>query len=244
MMDMTKICAYATMIAATFFGGTSLLLLGVFLLLGPIRVVDPGFSTVGALVLDGVLCLMFCLQHSGMVRKSFQRQLETIVPGHYHGAVYAITSGVTLLALLLFWQPTDLTLVSAQGPLRWLFRGACFGAALGFVWGVHSLGSFDGFGIRPIQVILQGKTIKPALFSIRGPYRWVRHPLYAFVLVLLWSYPDLTADRLLLNVSWTIWIFTGAVLEERDLVSAFGESYREYQRQVPMLLPLRIPRWN
>jgi hypothetical protein len=56
------------------------------------------------------------------------------------------------------------------------------------------------------------------------------------------TYSDLAADRLLFNILWTIWIFLGSVLEERDLESEFGASYLEYQKQVPMLLPLRMPK--
>jgi hypothetical protein len=32
-------------------------------------------------------------------------------------------------------------------------------------------------------------------------------------------------------------IFIGSILEERDLVSDFGDIYRDYQRKVPMLIP-------
>lgn len=241
MIDRWKIRLYATIFTAKLLGGGALFLLAVFLLLGPIRFIHMELSSVGALGLDGALCLAFILQHSGMVRKSFQRRLEAILPGHYQGALYAISSGAMLLMLLLFWQPSHFTLVSAHGPLRWLLRGCYFAGILGFVWGVCALGSFDGFGIGPLKAAMGRKTPKETPFVIRGPYRWVRHPLYAFTLVLLWSYPDLTADRLLLNVMWTVWIFIGAHLEERDLVRTFGESYRVYQRQVPMLLPLRIP---
>ena len=236
--------AYATIFAAYLFGGTSLLLFGLFLLAGPLYVVNLGLSTTGALALDGALSLIFFLQHSWMVRKSFQRRLGAIVPEHYHGALYAIVSGALLLLFLLFWQPTDSMIASAGGLFRWFLRGFFFAAVLGMAWGAQALGSFDGFGIRPIKLKLQDKTLREMPLTIRGPYRWVRHPQYVFVLVMLWSYPDLTADRLLLNVSWTIWIFIGSVLEERDLVATFGESYREYQRQVPMLLPLRLPRWG
>jgi protein-S-isoprenylcysteine O-methyltransferase Ste14 len=31
----------------------------------------------------------------------------------------------------------------------------------------------------------------------KGPYRWVRHPLYLFLMVIIWSGPVLTLDRLL-----------------------------------------------
>ena len=46
----------------------------------------------------------------------------------------------------------------------------------------------------------------------RGASMWL-------ALVLLWSYQDLTADRLLLNITWSIWVIVGTVLEERDLVA-------------------------
>jgi protein-S-isoprenylcysteine O-methyltransferase Ste14 len=76
---------------------------------------------------------------------------------------------------------------------------------------------------------------------IWGPYRWVRHPLYLTTLLMICSHPDLTADRLLFNILFTVWILAGTVLEERDLVDAYGDDYREYQRAVPMLIPYRKP---
>jgi len=59
---------------------------------------------------------------------------------------------------------------------------------------------------------------------------------------MLWSYPDITADRLLFNVTWTLWIVIGAYFEERDMVANFGEPYREYRRRVPILVPWRLPK--
>ena len=84
--------------------------------------------------------------------------------------------------------------------------------------------------------------IVPPVMVVKGAYRWVRHPLYLAVLLMIWSYPVLTVDRLLFNMLWTLWIVTGTVLEERDLVAGFGDEYRDYERNVPMLLPTRIPR--
>jgi methanethiol S-methyltransferase len=237
---LSAIAAYLTVTAAQVIGGGSLLLLGVFLFRGPFHFVDLRLSTPAALFLDGFLCLAFCVQHSGMVRQSFRQRLEAVVPRHYHGAIYAITSGSVLLALLVLWQSGTPNLVSLDGAGRWLLRGLAVAAIFGFVWGIRALGSFDAFGVRPVMAKLRGKKLKDMPLTIRGPYKWVRHPLYTCVLLLLWSSPDLSADRLLLNVIWTVWIVLGAALEERDLVSHFGESYTKYQRDVPMLIPWRV----
>jgi protein-S-isoprenylcysteine O-methyltransferase Ste14 len=65
----------------------------------------------------------------------------------------------------------------------------------------------------------------------------VRHPLYLFMLLLIWSTPRFSTDQLLFNVLWTVWIIVGTRLEERDLLVEFGQTYREYQASVPMLMP-------
>ena len=74
--------------------------------------------------------------------------------------------------------------------------------------------------------------------TVAGPYRWVRHPLYLFMILMIWFYPDLTRDRLLFNLLWTAWIVIGSWFEEIDLISEFGDAYCQYQKRVPMLVPL------
>jgi protein-S-isoprenylcysteine O-methyltransferase Ste14 len=72
-----------------------------------------------------------------------------------------------------------------------------------------------------------------------GPYRWVRHPIYAGLLVaLLGSVIALGEVRGLIALA----LFTLAFLrriagEERLLAEEFGAAYRQYRREVPRLLP-------
>ena len=108
--------------------------------------------------------------------------------------------------------------------------------------GISGNGRFDGLGLRAIRRHLRGEESREPCFVVRGPYRWVRHPLYTCALVLIWAHPQVTLDRLLFAVLWTAWIVVGTRLEERDLVAHFGEPYRRYQREVPMLLPWKRPR--
>ncbi len=232
--------ARLTVLAARTAGLASVLAFVVFVLNGPIRVVQLASTTASALLLDGLLCGAFFVQHSWMVRRSFQDRIARFVPRPYIPAIYAIASGLTLGVLLVAWQPTGLVIASAAGPLRWVWRSLAVLGVVVFAAGVRALRYFDPFGVRPIEAMSSGRQPRQVPLTIRGPYRWVRHPLYSAMLLLIWSYPELTADRLLFNVAWTTWIVVGTILEERDLVSVFGAEYRRYQRHVPMLIPVRL----
>lgn len=222
-------------------GGASLAAFGLALAFGPLEVVSLHLEPRTALVWDAGLCLLFFVQHSGMVRVSFRDRLTRHVPPHYHAALYSIVSGVALLLLVGLWQRPGIPLLTVEGGARWALRGIFALAGVGFLWAVRSLSSFDSFGLEPIRARIRGAEPRRTPLAVRGAYRWVRHPLYSLLLVFLWTSPDLTADRLLFNGLFSVWIVIAARLEERDLVREFGDDYRDYQREVPMLVPWRRP---
>ena len=226
--------------ASATLGAGSLLLLLVFLFFGPLGIADLGSDDRTALAFDVVLSLLFFLQHSAMTRSGFRSRLSRWVPEEFQAAVYSAVSGFVLVAVLLLWQGAGEPLISATGPARWALRGLFALSLLGFAWGARALGRFDALGLRAIGRHRRAKPAEVLRFRVRGPYRWVRHPLYFFALLLFWAQPELTSSRLLFNALWMSWVFVGTVLEERDLVATFGQAYRDYQRRVPMLIPYRL----
>jgi protein-S-isoprenylcysteine O-methyltransferase Ste14 len=235
-----KVTSYVMLILTYLVGVVSLLLWMVFLFYGSLNLVNLGLGEIAGLGLNASLSLAFFVQHSVMIRRSFRRRLAKFIRAEYHGALFTIASGSVLLILVAFWQKSAYVLATPQGIIRWLMRAVFILAILGFYWGFRALGSFDGFGVSPILNNSRGKDPSSMPFIVRGPYRWVRHPLYFFCLLLIWSCPNLSLDRMLYNVLWSTWILVGSVLEERDLVADFRQSYRDYQRKVPMLIPWRI----
>jgi protein-S-isoprenylcysteine O-methyltransferase Ste14 len=238
-----RVAAWLMLTLSAGLGGVSLVAFAVFLFAGAPGVIVLDVGLWGGGVTNTCLSLLFFVQHSGMVRQSFKRWLARFVPEHSLGAIYSIVSSVILLSVVLAWQESQQVIATATGMLWWTARVLFFLALGGLIWGMLSLKGFDAFGLRPIQCRLRTGTSSSSVFEVRGPYRWVRHPLYACVLLMIWSYPHLTVDRLLFNLLWTVWIVIGTLLEERDLVAEFGGRYRGYQHNVSLLIPHRIAGW-
>jgi protein-S-isoprenylcysteine O-methyltransferase Ste14 len=237
---MRKLPTCTIIALALLIGDGALIAFAIFAFAGPPGYIDIGLGQGEVLLFDAGLSLLFFIQHSGMVRSSFRRWTARFIPQEYDRAFYAVASGAVLLAVTVCWQETPHLFQAPDGVFRWSLRAVYWLSLLGVVWGVLSLRFFDPCGVWPIVVRLRGKEQKRMPFAARGAYLWVRHPLYLFMMLAMWSYPALQADRLLFNGLWTIWIVIGAFFEERDLAVEFGETYREYQRQVPMLIPWRL----
>ncbi len=84
---------------------------------------------------------------------------------------------------------------------------------------------------------LSGKPAATPAFRTPGLYRTVRHPLYLGFVIAFWVAPTMTAGRLLFAAVTTGYILIAIHFEEHDLVGVFDERYRNYRRQVPMLVP-------
>jgi protein-S-isoprenylcysteine O-methyltransferase Ste14 len=148
---------------------------------------------------------------------------------------------VVLALVVLLWQPSGAPLFALHGVTRVAMYVLCALSLGGFVWGALALMTFDPLGLAPLRAHLRDQPVPAARMVVRGPYRWVRHPLYSCAILLIWSAPDVSVDRLLFNTLWTGWIIVGSLLEERDLLREFGTAYQQYRRRVPMLVPWRSP---
>ncbi len=66
----------------------------------------------------------------------------------------------------------------------------------------------------------------------------MRHPWYLAAIMVIWA-RNIGTRELTTNLILTAYLIIGTYLEERSLVKSFGDRYREYQREVSMLLPIK-----
>jgi protein-S-isoprenylcysteine O-methyltransferase Ste14 len=86
----------------------------------------------------------------------------------------------------------------------------------------------------------------PRKLVVRGPYRYVRNPMISGVILVLLGEGLVLLSRV--HVLWGL-TFLGInavyipLFEEPQLASRFGDSYRDYCRHVPRLVP-RLKPWR
>lgn len=200
----------------------------------------PARSSAGrATMTDAALLIVFAVQHSGMARQGFKRLWTRLVPETMERTVYVLASSALLLAMIEFWQPISWTVWNtnwrpAQILLQVLFWAGWLYALISTVLISH----FDLFGLRRVWSHWRNAPSEPPKFVTEGPYRAVRHPVYAGTLVAYWSTPRMTLGHLFFAAVFTAYIVLAIRWEERDMIARYGESYRAYRGQVSMLLPL------
>ena len=114
--------------------------------------------------------------------------------------------------------------------VRWL--GVLIGILCTF--GIYWLFSSIGTGITPTSA-----TRKEHQLVTRGPYRWVRHPLYTFGSSLFIAF-GMMADNwfiALLGILAFIAMASRTPKEEANLIEKFGDEYREYMKRTGRYFP-------
>jgi protein-S-isoprenylcysteine O-methyltransferase Ste14 len=215
--------------------------------LGVPKHVDSGATTAWPLALAINLGLLglFAVQHSGMARPAFKRWWTRLVPASVERSTFVLASSLVLLLLYWQWQPLPMPVWQVESETaRWLLHAL---AALGWALVLAStflIDHFDLFGLRQSWRAALGHGPSPhAPFVTRAFYRIVRHPIMLGFLVAFWATPTMSVGHLLFALATTGYILVAVkYLEERDLVAQYGDTYRDYQRRVPMLLPWRRPR--
>jgi len=167
-----------------------------------------------------------------------QARMGTTAYERYYRLLFNLIGVLTLLPILwLVVALPDWPLYSIPNPWRWLsYLGQLAGLVL-LAASLRVTGALDFLGLQ--QLADEGGAA-PEL-HIRGPYAWMRHPLYTGSMLVLWLFPVMTLNRLALVVSISLYFWLGAYYEERKLEAWFGATYAAYKARTPMFIPWRAP---
>lgn len=152
----------------------------------------------------------------------------------YYRLGYSIFVTITLLLLLIFqYSFVSLQLFKAE----WVKYLAILVLVIpGMVIMFISIKKYFLLlsGIRSIYQAGPAPELKLA-----GIHRYVRHPLYSGTILFVWGlffvFPLLS--NLITVILLTLYVLIGIRFEEKKLIVEFGNTYKDYIKKVPMLIP-------
>lgn len=183
-----------------------------------------------------LLWLGFAMSHSVLAGADLRRGMGRLV-GRAHRLVYNALALLALLAVLAtgHWLAGSALPFMMPLALRWVMNAAVIaGLVLGWVaLRSYHLGAFIG------TAQLRGADDTAAALSVSGLHRWMRHPLYSAVLLIVWGMARSELD--VATACWvTLYLIIGSRIEEQRLIARYGDAYRRYRSTTPAFLP----RWR
>src|SRR5262249_14843275 len=107
------------------------------------------------------------------------------------------------------------------------------GQVLGGLWCVLCASRLDNLELAGVK---QAFGVVPATGALqldtRGPYAFVRHPIYFGWILIVFLAPWMNGTRLVFATVSTFYLAIAVPLEERELVRMYGSTYSDYKRRV------------
>jgi protein-S-isoprenylcysteine O-methyltransferase Ste14 len=144
-------------------------------------------------------------------------------------------AGILGFAALIGWLISPRWMGWAAIPmpdwLRWFGAGVGFAGLAGLVWVHRELGrNFSG-----TLALRAGQTLVTS-----GPYRWVRHPMYTTLYMIVLSFFLVTANWFIGATfigSLTAVVASRVTREEAVMATRFGDDYRRWAARTGRFLP-------
>lgn len=118
-------------------------------------------------------------------------------------------------------------------------------AIVGIFWCFKYVCFKEFIGLSQIDRYLKGNYSENELdenytLKIKGPYKFSRHPIYLFSIIILLFRAEMNLAYLTMVISFITYFYIGSYYEEKKLVRLFGDEYRNYQKKVSRIFPYKI----
>jgi protein-S-isoprenylcysteine O-methyltransferase Ste14 len=173
------------------------------------------------------LFTVFALHHSALARVGAKRWIRRYVAPPLERSLYVWVASALFILTCAWWQPIPGTVWALQSPWHWAGWAL---QACGLWLTIDATRAIDALELAGIRQVAGGRT--NATLQARASYRWVRHPIYLGWVLFTFGAPEMTGTRFTFACVSALYLLIAIPLEERGLVSSFGDAYVDYRRQV------------
>jgi len=179
--------------------------------------------------------LFFAVFHSILAMEHAKNKAKKLMgKGYrYYRMIYSVISFPLIIPAYLVW-----TTYSKSSPLIYTIPDELY--PLVILVRLSALGLFGYAALQTdlLEFIGIKRENKKSLIT-RGPYAIIRHPLYLSGILVLITNMNMTQIDLLAVLLISGYCVIGAFIEEKRLLSVYGNEFMKYKEQVSMFIPVK-----
>ncbi|MFZ1291110.1 MAG: isoprenylcysteine carboxylmethyltransferase family protein [Melioribacteraceae bacterium] len=187
---------------------------------------------------------LFAFSHSILAAFDVKKKITDKVGNKiaFYRLFFNITSVIFFVAIYFISPKPNVKIYDLQFPYDLIIFTFQFLGIIGLFWTSSYLNLKEFLGLSQIKRYFQNNYKTENLdenheLIIKGPFKYSRHPIYFFSIIVLGFRPYMDLFYLIFFFCMVIYFYVGSTYEEKNLEKRYGESYLNYKSKVPKFFP-------
>ncbi|MBT8386582.1 MAG: hypothetical protein KJO12_04155 [Ignavibacteria bacterium] len=194
------------------------------------------------ILLFGLYALIHSYLASIKVKEWFKKNIGVLIAFYRLG--YNIFALASLYLIYELSPKPHLIIYDLPNPYDLIILVPQFLALAGLFWAFKYICFKEFLGLNQVKRYFEknysSELDENLTLQLEGPFRYTRHPVYFFSILILLFRPTMDLFYLVFFLCLVIYFYIGSYFEEEKLAKHFGEIYTDYRKSVPKIFPVNF----
>ncbi|NNG26468.1 MAG: hypothetical protein HKM87_03015 [Ignavibacteriaceae bacterium] len=194
------------------------------------------------ILLFGLYALIHSYLASIKVKEWFKKNIGDLIAFYRLG--YNIFALASLYLIYELSPKPHLIIYDLPNPYDLIILVPQFLALAGLFWAFKYICFKEFLGLNQVKRYFEknysSELDENLTLQLEGPFRYTRHPVYFFSILILLFRPTMDLFYLVFFICLVIYFYIGSYFEEEKLAKHFGEIFTDYRNSVPKIFPVKF----
>ncbi|MFH1196668.1 MAG: isoprenylcysteine carboxylmethyltransferase family protein [bacterium] len=190
---------------------------------------------------------LFGIAHSFLASVKIKQKITESAGSRiaFYRLFYNIISFILFIVVYEISPKPDVIIYDLNPPFDLIIVGLQVLSFIGILWAGSFVNLKEFLGISQVIRYMKNEYDTSELdehqqLITKGPFKFSRHPIYFFSILFIGLRPTMDLFYLVMFACLTVYFYAGSYFEEKKLAAKFGQTYIDYQKNVPRIFPIKF----